>query len=367
MKPFDYLIVGSGLFGAVFAHQMKQHGKRCLVIDKRRQVGGNVYCEHVDGIQVHTFGPHIFHTNDPEIWSFVNQFVRFNEYVHAPLANFQGKIIPLPFNLNTFRALWGDLTEEQARIKLESQTRPYLQKRPANLEEQALSTVGLDVYEALIKGYTEKQWGKSAKELPAFIIKRLPVDFSSENRYFKDKFQGIPVGGYNPLIESLLEGIEVKLDIDFLKEREFWESRANKTVFTGPIDAYFDYSMGPLEYRGLEFLNTRLEISRFQSCSQINYTDSTTPYTRIIEHKYFEFGQQNHTVITHEYPKTWKVGDEPYYPINDEKNQALFRVYQQMAENQKHVLFGGRLAEYRYYDMHQVIGSALQKARKEMA
>lgn len=367
MRPYDYLIVGSGLFGAVFAHQMKQAGKRCLVIDKRPHMGGNVYCDNVDGIQVHKYGPHIFHTNDAEIWAFVNRFVSFNEYKHAPWANYQGKMIPLPFNLNTFRALWGPISEAEAKEKLAEQVKPYAKKRPKNLEEQALSTVGRDVYETLIKGYTEKQWGKSAAELPAFIIKRLPVSFSTENRYFKDRYQGIPVGGYNKLIDGLLAGVEVKLSVDFFQDREFWTSRARKLVFTGPIDAYFDHQFGPLEYRGLEFLNTRLEIPQFQAHAQVNYTDANTPFTRIIEHKHFEFGQQPHTVITHEYSKTWSVGEEPFYPINDDVNQAVYRKYEALAKTQENVLFGGRLGEYRYYDMHQVIGSALQKAKAEIS
>lgn len=366
MKPYDYLIVGSGLFGAVFANRMQQHGKRCLVIDKRKNQGGNVYCENREGIQVHVYGPHIFHTNDEEIWRFVNEFVSFNDYIHAPLANFEGQLIPLPFNLNTFRALWGNLSVEEIKSKLLEQTKSYKKVRPMNLEEQALSTVGRDVYECLIRGYTQKQWGKSPQKLPSSIIKRLPIDFGTENRYFKDKYQGIPEGGYNRLIEGLLQGIEVRLHADYLVDRDFWNSLAKKVVFSGPIDAFFDYEFGALDYRGLEFVHTSLAMKQFQTCAQVNYTDFRVPYTRIIEHKHFEFGKQDHTIITHEYAREWRKGDEPFYPVNDETNQRLYQRYADLAKKMEYLILGGRLAEYRYYDMHQVIGSALQKVKKEI-
>ena len=365
MQKFDYVIVGSGLFGAVFAHQMKVRGKSCLVLDRRDHSGGNVYCVNDGGIQVHKYGAHIFHTNDQKIWNFVNQFVKFNEYIHAPLANYKGKIIPLPFNLNTFRSIWDITTEAEARAKIADQTKPFQGKKPQNLEEYALSVLGPDIYEELIKGYTEKQWGMKAIQLPPFILKRLPLDYGTENQYFKDRFQGIPIGGYNGLVDGLLEGIEVRLGIDYLKDRKYWEGLGNKIVYTGPIDEYFDFQLGELEYRGLRFEQIRLEQPIFQQCAVVNYTDSQTPYTRILEHKYFEFGKHSHTVITKEFSENWVKGKEPYYPINDQKNQLLLGRYSTLAALEPHVIFGGRLAEYRYYDMHQVIGSALHKAELE--
>lgn len=367
MEKFDYVIVGSGLFGAVFAHQMNASGKRCLVLDRRKQMGGNVYCENVGGIQVHQYGPHIFHTNDEGIWNFVNQFVEFNNYKHAPLANYYGKLIPLPFNLNTFRSIWGIETELEARKIIAEQTKPFIGVKPKTLEEQALSTLGPDIYEILIKSYTEKQWGKAATALPPFILKRLPLDFGTENRYFKDRFQGIPKGGYNKLIQGLLKGIEVKLDVDFLADRQYWQGRANKIVFTGPIDEFYDYRLGELEYRGLRFEHCKLDQMNFQDNSQVNYTDIQTPFTRIIEHKHFEFGKQSDTLITYEFSEKWIRGMEPYYPVNDLKNQALFKNYCELSKRDPQIIFGGRLAEYRYYDMHQVIGSALQKAKIELS
>ena len=361
IKKYDYLIIGSGLFGAVFAHEAHKRGKKCLVIDKRLHAGGNVYCENVEGINVHKYGAHIFHTNDKLIWDYVNSFVEFNRYTNSPLANYRGELFNLPFNMNTFYQLWKVKTPEEAKAKIQSQIKLLNITSPQNLEEQALSLVGTDVYEKLIKGYTEKQWGRSAKELPAFIIKRLPVRYTFDNNYFNDKYQGIPIGGYNKLLDGLLNGIEVKLGIDYFNERQYYDSIANKTVFTGKIDEFYDSRFGPLEYRSLRFENEIHDMENYQGNAVVNYTEADIPFTRIIEHKHFEFGQQPKTVVTKEYPEEWTADKEPYYPINDQKNTEKFKQYQQLAAVEKNVIFGGRLAEYKYYDMHQIVGSALKK------
>jgi UDP-galactopyranose mutase len=366
MGKYDYVVVGAGLFGATFAHQARQAGKRCLVIDKRAHKGGNIYCKDVEGINVHYYGAHIFHTNDKPIWDFVNSFVEFNRYTNSPVANHEGKLYNLPFNMNTFYQLWGVITPEEAQAKIQEQIASLGITEPRNLEEQALMLVGSDIYEKLIKGYTEKQWGRSATELPAFIIKRLPVRFTFDNNYFNDKYQGIPIGGYNKLADGLLEGIDVRLDTDFFKDRDYFRSIADKIVYTGPLDEYYDYRFGELEYRSLRFEHQTLEKENFQGNAVVNYTERDIPYTRIIEHKHFEFGTQKHTVITYEYPANWQRGMEPYYPMNDEKNTKRYKQYSELAEQESNVLFGGRLAEYRYYDMHQVIGSALAKAKREL-
>ena len=362
-KEFDYLIVGSGLYGATFAHMAKKAGKKSLIIDKRSHKGGNVYCENIDGINVHVYGAHIFHTNDEQIWKFVNSFVPFNRYTNSPVSISKGKLYNLPFNMNTFYQLWGTKTPEEARQKIAEQTSRHQYPEPANLEEQALKLVGDDVYYALIKEYTEKQWGKDARTLPAFIIKRLPLRFTFDNNYFSDKYQGIPTGGYNLLVDGLLDGIDVKLNTDFFSDRDYFHSLADKVVYTGPLDAFYDHRFGELEYRSLEFKQERLERENFQGNAVVNYNDGSVPYTRIIEHKHFEFGTQPHTIITYEYPKTWKRGMESYYPINDEVNTNRFRQYEKLASEEPDTIFGGRMAEYRYYDMHQVIGSALAKAK----
>ncbi|MGJ1514896.1 UDP-galactopyranose mutase [Sphingobacterium siyangense] len=363
MINYDYLIVGAGLFGAVFAHEMKKKGKKCLVIDKRKHSGGNVYCENVEGINVHQYGAHIFHTNDKEIWDYVNSFVEFNRYTNSPMANYKGKLFNLPFNMNTFYQLWGVKTPKEAQRKIVEQVEKLAISTPSNLEEQALSLVGTDIYEKLIKGYTEKQWGRNATELPAFIIKRLPVRFTYDNNYFNDKYQGIPVGGYNKLIDGLLDGIEVRLGIDFFENREKWMGIAEKVVFTGKIDEFYDFKFGDLEYRSLRFEHEVLNEENFQGNAVINYTAFDVPYTRIIEHKHFEFGTQSKTVITKEYPAKYEKGKEAYYPVNDERNMELFTKYRDLAKEEKKVIFGGRLAEYRYYDMHQVLAAALKATR----
>lgn len=365
-KQYDYLIVGSGLFGSVFAHEATKTGKKCLVIDKRNHSGGNIHCENIEGINVHKYGPHIFHTNDKKIWDYVKQFTDFNHFVYSPLSLSRGKLYNLPFNMNTFYQLWGTKTPAEAKAKIDEQVEMYGVKEPKNLEEQALSLVGKDIYENLIKGYTEKQWGRKASELPAFIIKRLPVRFTFDNNYFNDKYQGIPVGGYNNIIENLLKNIEVRLNTDFLENKDFFESIATKIVFTGKIDEYFDYQYGKLEYRSLRFESEILETENFQGNAGINYNDSEFEYTRIVEHKHFEFGNQKKTVITKEYPENWTSEKEAYYPINNEKNQEIYLKYKKLSENVNHVIFGGRLAEYKYYDMHQVIASALHKSKLEL-
>jgi UDP-galactopyranose mutase len=363
MKKYDFLIVGGGLFGAVFAHEAQKKGKRCLVIDRRRHAGGNCYCENMDGINVHRYGAHIFHTNDDRIWQYVNSFVTFNRYINSPLALYKGELYNLPFNMNTFYQLWGVKTPEEAKAKIEEQKKGLNIKEPRNLEEEALSVFGRDIYEKLIKGYTEKQWGRKASNLPAFIIKRLPLRFTYDNNYYSDRHQGIPIGGYNKLTEGLLKNIDVRLDADFFSDRYELEQLADRIVFTGQIDEYYDFRFGPLEYRSLRFGHRRLEIPDYQGNAVVNFTDAAIPYTRIVEHKHLEFGTQEHTVITREYPLEWKPGLEPYYPVNDDRNMKLFKQYRELADAEENTLFGGRLAEYRYYDMHQVIGAALSTTK----
>jgi UDP-galactopyranose mutase len=363
-KKYDYLIVGAGLFGAVFGHEAKKAGKSVLIIDRREHTGGNIFCENVEGINVHRYGAHIFHTNDKTIWDYVNSFVEFNRYTNSPVANYKGELYNLPFNMNTFYQLWKVKTPAEAKEKIQSQIDQVKTNSASNLEEQALSLVGTDIYEKLIKGYTEKQWGRLATELPAFIIKRLPVRFTYDNNYFNDKYQGIPIGGYNKLTEGLLAGIEVRLNVDFFADRETWEAMAENVVFTGKIDHYYDYQFGELEYRSLRFEHQTLEMENYQGNAVVNYTEREIPYTRIIEHKHFEFGTQPKTVITHEYPAQWQPGMESYYPVNDEVNNAKYKRYKALADLESKVIFGGRLAEYKYYDMHQVIGSALSVTRK---
>jgi UDP-galactopyranose mutase len=361
-KKYDYLIVGSGLFGSVFAHEAKKKGKTCLVIDKRNHLGGNVYCEKIEDINVHKYGAHIFHTNDKRIWDYVNNMVEFNRYTNSPLANYKGELYNLPFNMNTFYKLWGVKTPEEARNKIKEQIEDLNIVNPANLEEQALSLVGKDVYYKLIKGYTEKQWGRKATDLPAFIIKRLPVRFTYNNNYFNDKYQGIPIGGYNKLVYALLEGIETITDVDYFENQQDWNSKANAIVFTGRIDEYFGFRFGKLNYRSLKFETETLDTENFQGNAVINYTDKETPYTRILEHKHFEYGNQKKTVVTKEYSQEWEEGKEPYYPVNDNHNNDLFNKYKELSKGETNVVFGGRLAEYKYYDMHQVIASALKKS-----
>lgn len=364
---YDYLVVGSGLFGAVFAHEANKRGKKCLVIDKRSHKGGNVYCENINGINVHKYGPHIFHTNDKDIWDYVNQFAEFNNYINMPMAHAKGKLYNLPFNMNTFYQLWGVKTPTEAKAIIDKQIEKYGVKNPTNLEEQALSLVGKDIYDILIKEYTEKQWGKKATELPAFIIKRLPVRYRFDNNYFNDKYQGIPIGGYNKIIEGLLEGIETRVNVEFFKNRTELESLADKVVYTGKIDEFYNYKHGQLEYRSLSFEDEILDQENYQGDALINYSDKEVPFTRIIEHKHFEFGKQKHTVITKEYPENWTPEKEAYYPINNEQNQKIFQFYKKLSEKEENYIFGGRLAEYRYYDMHQVIASALTTVKKEFS
>ncbi|WP_077533052.1 UDP-galactopyranose mutase [Massiliimalia massiliensis] len=364
MKPYDYLIVGGGLFGGVFAQQATAHGKKCLVVEKRPNLGGNIYCENVEGINVHKYGAHIFHTKLEHVWRYVNRFVTFNRYTNSPIANYKGELYNMPFNMNTFHAMWGVITPEQAKKKIEEQ-RAEITGEPKNLEEQAISLVGKDIYEKLVRGYTEKQWGRSCRELPAFIIKRLPVRYTYDNNYFNDPHQGIPIGGYNRLVDRLFEGCDVVLDTDFLEDREKWVQKAEKVVYTGTIDSYFDYRFGELEYRSIRLENETLDTDNYQGVAVVNYTDRETPFTRIIEHKHFEFGNQPKTVISREYPSEWKLGMEPYYPVNDSHNQELYQKYAALAEKERGVLFGGRLAEYRYYDMDQVTASALRAAERE--
>lgn len=365
MSKYDYLIVGTGLFGATLSYILTANGKRCLVIDKRAHIGGNVYTESVNGINVHKYGAHIFHTSNKLVWDFVNSFVEFNRYTNSPVANYKGKLYNLPFNMNTFYQMWGVTTPEQAAERIEQQRKEAGISQPRNLEEQAISLIGKDIYYTLIKEYTEKQWGRKATELPAFIIKRLPVRFTFDNNYFNDKYQGIPTGGYTRLIEKMLTGSEVKLDTDYFANKEAFDAMADRVVYTGEIDRYFDYCYGHLEYRTVSFETELLEgVSNYQGNAVVNYTDAETPYTRIIEHKHFEFGQQPDTVISKEYSKEWKPGDEPYYPVNDEKNTQLYARYKALADGQEKVLFGGRLAEYKYYDMHQVIEQAMNLANE---
>lgn len=362
MKKYDYLIVGAGLFGSTFAYEATKCGKKCLVIDRRSHIGGNIYCDNINNINVHKYGAHIFHTNNKEIWNYVNQFVEFNNYVNSPIANYKGELYNLPFNMNTFTKLWDDvITPNDAIKRIESQKKELASSTPSNLEEQAISLVGRDIYEKLVKGYTEKQWGKECKDLPSFIIKRLPVRFTFNNNYFNDRYQGIPIGGYNSIIEKMLQNCDIELNTDYLKDKEYYNSLAAKILYTGMIDEYFNYEFGNLEYRTLKFENEIYEdIDNYQGNAVINYTDKETPYTRIIEHKHFEFNDCSGTIITKEYPADWKKGDEAYYPINDERNNKLFKKYCELAYREKNVIFGGRLGTYKYYDMDKVIEEALK-------
>lgn len=361
MKHYDYLIVGSGLFGAVIANEAAKHGKSCLVLERRKHVGGNVYCETVEDVVVHRYGAHIFHTSDKRVWDYVNELATFNRYTNSPVANYKGKLYNLPFNMNTFYQMWGVTTPEQARAKIAEQ-RAEITDTPKNLEEQAISLVGRDIYETLIKDYTRKQWGRPCTELPDFIIKRLPVRFTFDNNYFNDPYQGIPVGGYNVLIDKMLEKADVLTGVDFLEDPDVYRALADKIVYTGTIDEYFGYRFGKLEYRTVRFDTEVLDQENYQGVAVMNYTDGETPYTRIIEHKHFEFGTQPKTVISKEYSVSWEDGMEPYYPVNDAKNQALYTQYADLAAQEKNTLFGGRLAEYKYYDMDKVIASALALA-----
>ena len=361
---YDYLVVGAGLYGSVFAHEAATRGKRVLVVDKRPNIAGNVYTEDIEGIHVHKYGAHIFHTSKKEIWDYVNRFATFNRYTNSPVARYKDEIYNLPFNMNTFNKLWGVITPQEAKEKIEEQVKEAGIVNPSNLEEQAISLVGKDIYEKLVKGYTEKQWGKRADELPAFIIKRLPVRMTYDNNYFNDLYQGIPVGGYTPMIEKLLEGSDVLLNTDYFGDREAFNNKAEKVLFTGMIDEYFDYCFGELEYRSLKFESQVLDTDNYQGNAVVNYTEYEVPYTRIIEHKHFEYGTQPKTVITKEYPARWKHGDEPYYPMNDEKNNALYEKYKELATKEDKVLFGGRLGMYKYYDMHNVIEEALKLSSK---
>ncbi|WP_404332245.1 UDP-galactopyranose mutase [Mesobacillus maritimus] len=359
---YDFLIVGAGLYGAVFAHQAKKAGKSCLMIDKRSHIAGNIYTEKVEDIHVHKYGAHIFHTNNKEVWEFVNQFAEFNRYTNSPVANYYGEIYNLPFNMNTFNKMWGVTTPDEAKEKIEQQRRESYVENPKNLEEQAINLVGRDVYEKLIRGYTEKQWGRPCTEIPAFIIRRLPVRFTYDNNYFNDPYQGIPIGGYTAMVERMIEDIDVKLNTDYLEDKSYWDGLAEKVVYTGPVDAYFNYQFGVLEYRSLQFETEVLDKDNFQGNAVVNYTDRETPYTRIIEHKHFDFGTQPKTIVTREYSVEWKLGDEPYYPINDDKNSAQYEKYKTLVEKESNVIFGGRLGEYKYYNMDQVVEAALRKA-----
>ena len=364
---YDYLVVGAGLFGAVFARQATDGGKKVLVVDKRNHIAGNVYTEKIEGIHVHKYGAHIFHTNNKTVWDYVNRFAEFNRFTNAPVANYKGELYSLPFNMYTFNRMWGVVTPEEAAAKIEEQKKEAGITEPRNLEEQAISLVGRDIFEKLVKGYTEKQWGRDCKDLPAFIIKRLPVRYTFDNNYFNALYQGIPVGGYTKLVENMLDGIEVRLNTDYLLHKEELNGLAEKVVYTGPIDAFFDYRLGALEYRSIRFETELIDKPNFQGNAAVNYTDRETPWTRIIEHKWFEFGKDENgkelpkTVISREYSSEWKAGDEPYYPINDEKNSLLYAQYKKLADAQSKVIFGGRLGEYRYYDMDAVIASALER------
>lgn len=363
---YDYLIVGSGLYGAVFAREMTDAGKKVLVIDRRDHIAGNIYTEEIEGINVHKYGAHIFHTNDKEVWQYVNRFAEFNRFTNSPVANYRGELYSLPFNMYTFNKMWGVVTPEEAAAKIEEQRRAAGIAEPRNLEEQAISLVGTDIYEKLIKGYTEKQWGRPCKELPAFIIKRLPVRLTFDNNYFNALYQGIPDGGYTRMAANMLEGIEVRLGVDYLKNKAELDGLSDRIVYTGAIDAYFGYKLGVLEYRSVRFETEILDKPNFQGNAAVNYTDAETPWTRIIEHKWFEFGTQPKTVISREYSSEWQAGDEPYYPVNDEKNTKLYEKYKRLAADEKKIIFGGRLGEYKYYDMDAVIASALRRCKKEL-
>lgn len=372
MKQYDYLVVGAGLFGAVFACEALKKGKKVLVIDKRNTIAGNVYTEKIEGIHVHKYGAHIFHTNDREVWDYVNQFASFNRFTNSPIANYKGEIYSMPFNMYTFNKMWGVTTPKEAKAIIEGQKKEAGILNPANLEEQAISLVGIDIYEKLVKGYTQKQWGRSCRELPSFIIKRLPVRFSYDNNYFNALYQGIPMGGYTAMVANMLEGIEVRLGENYLDKKTEYDNLAEKVVYTGAIDAYFGYSLGNLEYRSVRFENEILDTDNFQGNAAVNYTDEETPYTRIIEHKWFQFGLDDDgkelpkTVISKEFSSEWKPGDEPYYPVNDDKNSRLYAGYRELADKEKKVIFGGRLGEYKYYDMDAVIASALFLCKKEL-
>ena len=370
---YDYLVVGAGLYGSVFAHEAKKAGKSVLVIDKRPNIAGNVFTEDIEGIHVHKYGAHIFHTNNKKVWNYITQFAEFNRFTNSPVANYHGELYSLPFNMYTFNKMWGVVTPEEAEAKIEEQKREAGITEPKNLEEQAISLVGKDIFEKLIKGYTEKQWGRDCKDLPAFIIKRLPVRLTFDNNYFNALYQGIPVGGYTQMVANMLDGVEVRLEEDYLEKKAEYDALADKVIYTGPIDAYFGYSMGYLEYRSVRFETELLDKPNFQGNAAVNYTDRETPWTRIIEHKWFEFGRDAEgndlpkTVISREYSSEWKPGDEPYYPVNDVKNGALYEKYKELAQAEKHVVFGGRLGEYKYYDMDAVIASALDMCEKELA
>ena len=385
MAKYDYLVVGAGLYGAVFAHEARKAGKSVLVIDRRPNIAGNVYTEDVEGIHVHKYGAHIFHTNDTEVWNYVQQFATFNRFTNSPVANYHGELYSLPFNMYTFNRMWGVVTPEEAAAKINEQKRDYIARKqaerglaadapfePQNLEEQAISLIGVDIYEKLIKGYTEKQWGRPCTELPSFIIKRLPVRLTFDNNYFNALYQGIPVGGYTQMVANMLDGIEVELGVEYLAEKAKYDALAEKVVYTGAIDAYFGYQLGTLEYRSVRFETELLDQPNFQGNAAVNYTDRETPWTRIIEHKWFEFGKDAEgrdlpkTVISREFSSEWKPGDEPYYPVNDEKNGALYQAYKKLADSETRVIFGGRLGEYKYYDMDKVIASALEMSRREL-
>lgn len=363
---YDYLVVGSGLYGAVFAHEAKKKGKTCLVIDKRPHIGGNIYCENIEGINVHKYGAHIFHTSNKQVWDYINQFAEFNNYINSPVAIYKDELYNLPFNMNTFSKMWNIKTPQEAKDMIEKQVAETGITEPKNLEEQGLSLVGKDVFEKLVKGYTEKQWGRACKDLPAFIIKRLPVRFTFDNNYFNDRYQGIPIGGYTKIIEKMLDGIEVKTDTDYFEFIKENPDIAEKTLFTGMIDEYFGYKLGALEYRSVRFETEVLDTDNYQGNAVVNYTEREVPYTRIIEHKHFEFGKQEKTVISKEYSSEWKVGMEPYYPVNNEQNNKLFEEYRKLADQEKNVIFGGRLGNYKYYDMDKVIEAALEMVAEEL-
>ena len=366
MKKYDYLIVGAGLFGSIFAYEATKRGKKCLVIEKRDHIGGNCYTQKIEGINVHKYGAHIFHTSNKAVWDYIQQFAEFNRFTNSPVARYKDELYSLPFNMLTFNKMWGVITPQEAEAKIKEQIAKENIAAPKNLEEQAISLVGRDIYEKLIKGYTEKQWGRKCTELPAFIIKRLPVRYTYDNNYFYDTYQGIPVGGYTRIFEKMLDGIEVKLGVDFFAESEYYESITDKIVFTGMIDEYFGYQFGKLEYRSLNFDNEVLDMPNYQGNAVVNYTESEVPYTRIIEHKHFEYGMQDKTVITREYSKEYQEGDEPYYPINDQRNNELYSRYKALADNVSNVIFGGRLAQYKYFDMHNIIAEALECVAKEL-
>lgn len=364
MKKYDYVLVGSGLFAGVFAYMANKNGKSCLVVEKRDHIGGNIYCSEVEGIHVHQYGAHIFHTSNRKVWQFVNRLAEFNRYTNSPVANYKGEMYNMPFNMNTFSKMWGISTPDEAKKIIEEQRKSIIGE-PKNLEEQAISLAGTDIYQKLVKGYTEKQWGRDCKDLPSFIIRRLPVRYTYDNNYFNDLYQGIPIGGYNVIIDKLFAGCDIETGKDYLENREYYNKIGEKIVYTGMIDAYYGYRYGSLEYRSLNFETEVLDTDNYQGVAVVNYTDRETPYTRVIEHKHFEFGTQEKTVITREYPADWEPGMEPYYPVNDDKNQEIYQKYEELAKMEKNVIFGGRLAEYKYYDMDKVIESALRVTEEE--